>query len=463
MTITTRRVRRVQVDAALAHKERRAAGKSLRDKAARASHAVWQKPHRRDAMALLVESSRGRVPQLVPIRYGRMMESPFAFFRGAAAIMAADLSRTPSSGVRVQVCGDCHLMNFGGFSTPERNIVFDIDDFDETLPGPWEWDVKRLATSFVVAGRQHGCSNADARKLATRCVRSYRSHMHHYAGMGILERWHERIEMDDLIATTRMKKWKQVILAQVDRAASRSVLEDDFTKLVGIEGGRKHIIRDTPPLIFHQTRQRAGDYARAVRDAFQRYRSTLTDERKDLLKRYAVEDVASKVAGIGSVGMRCGVLLLVAGPADAIFLQVKEARAGALEAYAGRSRFRNCGQRVVAGQRLMQSASDMFLGWTTAGGRDYYIRQLREMKIKLLVEPADPPRLAQYAEWCGWALARAHAKSGDAGMISGYLGNSGRFDKAVTAFAAAYADQNERDYRAMLKAIQSGKLHAIQG
>jgi uncharacterized protein (DUF2252 family) len=444
-------------------KERRSAGKAMRDKCARVVHGAW-KPHakRRDPIELLIESSAGRMPQLVPIRYARMMQSPFAFYRGAAAIMAADLARTPVSGIRVQACGDCHLLNFGGFATPERNIAFDINDFDETLPAPWEWDVKRLATSCVIAGQHNGYNKAEAREMALRCVESYREHIHNFARMTVLERWYEHIDANDILRAIGGKKWRQEVKMQIDKAAARSVLEDDFPKLATIEGGQPRI-KDNPPLIFHQGDVGVhGKYGRAVNAAFRQYRTTLSDERSELLDRFELKDVAIKVVGVGSVGTLCGILLLMADTDDALFLQVKEARVSVLEPYAGKSRYSNRGERVVVGQRMMQAASDLFLGWTEYEGRHFYIRQLRDIKIKPLIEGISASRLGLYSGWCGWALARAHAKSGDAAMISGYLGSNSRFDKAVAKFALAYTDQNERDFQALLKAIREGRIQTLQ-
>jgi uncharacterized protein (DUF2252 family) len=396
--------------------------------------------------------------QLVPIRYGRMMQSPFAFYRGAAAIMAADLAHTPVSGIRVQACGDCHLLNFGGFATPERNIAFDINDFDETLPAPWEWDVKRLATSCVIAGQHNGYNKTQARDMAVRCVESYREHIDTFAQMTVLERWYEHIDANDILRAISGKKWRQEVQTQIEKAAARSVLEDDFPKLATVEDGQPRI-KDNPPLIFHQGDVSAdGEYGHAIKAAFDEYRTTLSDERRELVERFALEDVAIKVVGVGSVGTLCGILLLMADTDDALFLQVKEARVSVLEPYAGKSRYPNRGERVVVGQRLMQAASDLFLGWTKYEGRHFYIRQLRDIKIKPLIEGISANRLGLYSGWCGWALARAHAKSGDAAMISGYLGSNSRFDKAVARFALAYSDQNERDYQALLKAIRAGKI-----
>lgn len=444
-------------------KECWAAGKALRDKCAKNTHASW-KPHpkRRDPIDLLIESSKGRMTQLVPIRYGRMMQSPFAFYRGAAAIMAADLAHTPVSGIRVQACGDCHLLNFGGYATPERNIAFDINDFDETLPAPWEWDVKRLATSCVVAGQYNGYSKADARAMARRCVESYREHIRNFARMTVLERWYEHIDANDILSALSGKRWRREVQAQIDRATARSVLEDDFPKLATVENGQPRV-KDNPPLIFHQGNVAAdGEYGRAIKAAFRKYRGTLSDERRELLDRFEMKDVAIKVVGVGSVGTICGILLMMADADDALFLQVKEARVSVLEPYAGKSCYRNRGERVVIGQRLMQAASDLFLGWTEYEGRHFYIRQLRDTKIKPMIEGISASRLGLYSGWCGWALARAHAKSGDAAMISGYLGSNSQFDKAVTRFALAYAEQNERDYKALLKAIRDGRVQTLE-
>jgi uncharacterized protein (DUF2252 family) len=448
------------LNAAATRKERVAAGKALRVKVPRRSHAGWKAPaNRRNPVEAVEESGRGRPPKLVAIRNGRLMQSPFAFYRGAAAIMAGDLARTPASGIRVQACGDSHLMNFGGFATPERRIVFDLNDFDETLPAPWEWDLKRLAASVVVAGSNNAFRKADAREIATRCVQSYREHIAEYAGMRLLERWYDRIDAEELLALIESKKWKRRVQKQIAKESAPAIAHDDFPTLTGVKKGRVRI-KDNPPLIFHETRLTASEFARVVEEAFRRYRATLTDDRQALLDRFAIADVASKVVGVGSVGAYCAILLMIADRDDPLFLQVKEARASVLEPYAGNSVYANRGQRVVAGQRLMQAASDLFLGWTEARGKHFYIRQLRDIKIKPTVEAFGTKAMAKYAEWCGWALARAHAKSGDAATISGYLGTSARFDDAVATFAVEYADQNERDHQALLKAIRAGRIHA---
>ena len=387
------------------------------------------------------------------------MQSPFAFYRGAAVIMASDLALMPTSGIWVQACGDCHLMNFGGFGTPERRIIFDISDFDETLPAPWEWDLKRLAVSFVLAGRNNGFKEPESRKAARRCIQSYREHMHCYAEIGALEMWYQR--MDNMVACIKSRKWKKIVQKQIAKAATRTVVEYDFPKLASVKNAQIQI-KDNPPLIFHQRGVGTAEYDQLVKDAFRCYRETLPDDLKTLLDRYEVKDVAVKVVGVGSVGTRCAILLIMTGDGEPLFLQVKEAHESVLEPYAGKSVYSNDGQRVVAGQRLMQAASDMFLGWTEQLGRHFYVRQLRDIKIEPLVEIFDPRALADYGEWCGWALARAHAKSGDAAMISGYLGNSSRFDDAVSNFAMTYADQNERDYQALLEAIRAGKIEALR-
>ena len=439
---------------ALTRNERRAAGKALRDKLSRTSHANWKPPtDRQDPIDLLIESSKGRLKQLLPIRYGRMVQSPFAFYRGAAAIMAADLARTPATGISVQACGDCHLMNFGGYATPERRIIFDINDFDETLPAPWEWDIKRLATSIVIAGHHNGFSKEEVREGALRCVQSYREHIQTYANMSVLAIWHERIDSESLIQSIQSSKWKKIVQKQITKA----VLEDDFPKLTEVENGKVRI-KDMPPLIFHRSGLEGAEHNKVVQEGFSRYRETLTDDLKKLVDHYSIKDVAMKVVGVGSVGTYCATLLMMTSDNDSLFLQVKEARTSVLEPHAGKSLYPNRGQRVVAGQKLMQSASDMFLGWTEVLERHFYIRQLRDIKIKPRVEQFDPPRMAKYAEHCGWALARAHAKSGEAAMISGYLGNSNKFDEAIATFAMNYSDQNERDYRAFLNAVSAGKI-----
>ena len=444
----------------LTRKDRKAEGKALRIKCPRRSHATWEAPKNRwDPVELLIQSNKDRIPNLIPIRYGRMMRSPFAFYRGAAAIMAADLAVLSTSGIQVQACGDCHLMNFGGFGTPERRISFDINDFDETLPAPWEWDLKRLVVSFVIAGRNNGFKEAESREAATRCIQSYHQHMQYYAEIGVLEMWYQR--MDNMVACIKSRRWKKIVQKQIAKAKARTAAGYDFPKLASMKNGEVRI-KDNPPLIFHQRGVGSAEYDRLIKDAFRCYLETLSNDRKTLLDRYEVKDVAVKVTGVGSVGTRCAIVLVMTADNEPLFLQVKEAHKSVLEPYAGKSVYSNDGQRVVAGQRLMQAASDMFLGWTEQLGRHFYVRQLRDMKIEPLVEIFDSRALADYGEWCGWALARAHAKSGDAATISGYLGSSSRFDDAVSNFAVAYADQNERDYYALLEAIRAGKIAVLR-
>jgi uncharacterized protein (DUF2252 family) len=439
--------------------DRKDEGKAMRLAVPLASHAQWQAPaHRRDPIDLLIESSAGRVPELLPIRYGRMMQSPFTFYRGAAAIMAADLAGLPSTGIRVQACGDCHLVNFGSFATPERRQVFAINDFDETLPAHWEWDIKRLAASFVVAGRSNSFSADEAREAAQSCARSYREHMREFSKMGVLDVWYLSIDMDAALETIEDDIARERGKKRMDKARDRDVMDEDFPEMVTFEGG-VHRIRDNPPLIFHHQGEEASEVEARVREAFDSYRSTLAEDRRLLLDRYEYKDLAMKVVGVGSVGTRCGIMLFMGGADDALFLQVKEARASVLEPYAGQSTYTNHGQRVVMGQRLMLSASDIFLGWTEANnGKHFYIRQLRDMKMKPLVELFTPSVMNQYAELCGWALAQAHARSGDAAKISGYLGKKEDFDIAIADFSESYADQNEGDYKALVHAVQKGRL-----
>jgi uncharacterized protein (DUF2252 family) len=425
----------------------------LRAKTPRSAHAQLHVPRKgRDVVAMLEASNRHRVPSLVPIRYGRMLHSPFAFLRGAASIMAFDLARTPISGIRVQVCGDAHLMNFGGFATPERHLVFDVNDFDETLSGPWEWDLKRLAASVTVAGRYLGFSkrrNAEATMAASA---GYREHMALYAPMRALELWYQRID-----ATQVAELHFDSLPKKASDAPPHPVTEHLFPKLTEAVGESRQI-KEEAPLMF---RPRKGDHTITnVRRLLAKYRETLPDDRRWLLERFELVDVALKVVGVGSVGTRCAVVLLMAGDDDALFLQLKEARASVLEAYAGRSPYRNHGERVVEGQRLMQAASDMFLGWSTDPSLhvDFYVRQLRDCKTAANVDTMDYPHLVNYAHHCGAALARAHAKAGDAAGISGYVGKSAALDVALARFAATYADQTEKDFETLKAAAEAGRI-----
>jgi uncharacterized protein (DUF2252 family) len=437
-------------------------GKSLREKCPRKAHAVWQPPETRpDPMLLLEESSQGRIPQLIPVRYGRMVTSPFAWYRGTALIMASDLAGTPATGLRVQACGDAHLMNFGAFATPERRVIFDINDLDETLPAPWEWDVKRLAASFVLACRNNGFSEDCARDAALGSVRSYREHMARFSEMRFLDVWYESIDIEKLIPTIEDVEARRRAVRRLEKARQRSVLEHDFPALVHANG-LAPTIRESPPLIFHWREQGHEEHMANVRKAFADYRETLSEHRRVLLDRFKLMDIAIKVVGVGAVGRACFVILMMAGDDDPLFLQVKEAGPSVLEAYAGKSVYSNHGQRVVAGCKLMQSAGDLFLGWTRGrAGRDFYIRQLRDMKVKMLVEIFTPGVMMQYAEVCGRCLARAHARSGEPARISGYLGKSDQFDEAIADFSLAYADQSERDHEVFMKAVRAGKVEVF--
>ena len=438
---------------------RKQAGKALRDAVPRAAHAVCRFGKKdRDVLGILRESDDGRLPGLLPIRYGRMSRSPFAFLRGAAAVMAFDLAKTPVTGVRVQACGDCHLMNFGGFATPERNLVFDVNDFDETLPAPWEWDVKRLAASIMVAGRYRNFPARDCAEAVHSAVRAYREKLAYYSGIPALEVWHARIDAADIVELKTRSNVKR-LHAQAAGRAHVHTAGHALPEMCERVGGKLEI-KDNPPLVYHSSAR--GEYENRLRAALRKYRDSLPDERRPLLDRYRLVDVAMKVVGVGSVGTRCAVALFLAGGKDALFLQFKEARASVLEPYAGRSVYRNHAQRVVVGQRLMQSAADLFLGWSSTGtpGFDFYVRQLRDMKTSVNLDRLQPGGFDDYARFCGWALARAHAKTGDAAMIAGYLGKSGAFDHALERFARAYADRTERDHATLVKAVRSGRLKA---
>ena len=441
-----------------------AAGKRLRDTVPRDSHGIWKKPKdRADPIAMLQASDPERLPELLPVRYGRMLVSPFTFYRGAAGVMAADLAKTPATGLRVQACGDCHLLNFGGFATPERNIIFDINDFDETLPAPWEWDVKRLAASFVLAARANGQSDAVGRDAAEAATRSYRKRLAEYARMAPLEVWYARIDDEDVVSLMPDPERRAMVRKRIAKAVDRSASSLDFPQLAGMVGGHVHI-KDAPPLIFHPEDARAPDFMAQLDLVMAAYRETLPDDRRVLLDHYRLVDAAIKVVGIGSVGRACWIGLFMSAGNDPLFLQFKEARESVLEPYAGASVYPHHGQRVVIGQRLAQPASDVFLGWVTGPrGRQYYVRQLRDAKIKPLIETFDAETLEVYGKACGWALARSHAKAGDAWTISGYLGGkSDDFDTAMGRFAIAYADQAEADHGALKAAVRTGRVQVLR-
>ena len=439
-----------------------AIGKSLRDKCPRSDHATWSASNNRaDPVAMMQESNLGRMPELIPVRHGRMLQSPFTFYRGAAMNMAADLAGTAATGIRVQACGDCHLMNFGSYATPERRVIFDINDLDETLPAPWEWDVKRLAASFVLACRDNGISEDNGRDAVLSCVRSYREHMAEYSEMRVMEVWYATIDVEKLIPTIHDDEAAKRMKKRLEKARQRSVIEHDFPELA-TTAGLAPTIKDNPPLIFHWHETGHEEHAANLKKAFAHYRETMQEDRRLLLDRFKLMDIAIKVVGVGSVGTYCGILLLMASEHDPLFLQIKQARPSVLEAYAGKSVHSNHGQRVVHGCRMMQSASDLFLGWTEGeAGRQYYIRQLKDMKIKPMVEVFTPNVMHQYAELCGWTLAHAHARSGEPTKISGYLGESDKFDEAITDFSVAYADQTEQDHEVLMKAVRAGELEVF--
>jgi uncharacterized protein (DUF2252 family) len=446
--------------------ERRDKGRALRDAVPRASHAEWKpRKDRRDPIELLMESNEGRVPSLVPIRFGRMSASPFAFYRGSAVLMAADLATTPASGIRVQACGDAHLMNFGGFATPERNVIFDINDLDETLPAPWEWDLKRLAASVVIAAQHLRIADSDAARVVTDLAREYRERMADYASMRALDVWYDRIDMqryEDRSADPEvLKEVRRRMAERIEAEQRKSVPDHLYPKFVSVEGSTPRI-KDDPPLIFHPSAELAPGLESGYAKAIAAYRESLPEHTRTLFDRFHFFDLAFKVVGVGSVGTQCGVCLFMAADDDPLFLQVKEARASVLEPYAGKSVYPNHGQRVVLGQRIMQSASDVFLGWTRGiNGRDIYVRQLRDMKLSAIIDDWDAVALRQYARMCAHALARAHARSGDAAMISGYMGSGQTFDDAIGEFAVEYSDQNRSDYRAFLRAIREKRIEAI--
>jgi uncharacterized protein (DUF2252 family) len=443
------------------YQQRHEQGRAARRTVPRGSHAEWAPaPDRPDPVDLLEMQAKGRLEELMPIRYARMMASPFAFLRGSAVILANDLAGTPKSGIQAQLCGDAHLLNFGAYASPERALLFDLNDFDETLPGPWEWDVKRLAASFVVAGRDNGFDAADSRRAAQASVASYRQRMAELSEMGELEVWYSRIgeaEVKGLLSSARKRTTKK-LSKNVQKARGRDSLHA-LSKLTRVVDGRR-MIDDDPPLL---VRIPEGDEIRAqVYAILESYKRTLQEDRRHLLDRYRFVDAARKVVGVGSVGTRAFVVLLEGRDRDdPLFLQVKEAGASVLEGHVPSGTHEHHGHRVVAGQRLMQAASDIFLGWFRGTeGRDFYWRQLKDMKGSAKVEDMSPDELVLYAGLCGWALARAHARSGDRVQIAAYLGKSDRFDRAVADFAVAYADQNERDHAALCAAVESGRLPA---
>jgi uncharacterized protein (DUF2252 family) len=453
--------------------ESAARGKTARAEVPRASHATFDPPpDRPDPIGLLEEQGKSRVPELVPVRYGRMMVSPFTYFRGAALPMASDLAGTPVSGLAVQACGDAHLSNFGLFGSAERRLVFDVNDFDETLPGPWEWDVKRLAASLEVAARGNGFAGKQRREIVAAAVARYRQAMRSFAGMTNLAIWYAHMDMDQMRAEfdAQLRPQQRKLVDQgLAKARTRDSMQE-VAKLCHAVNGQSRIIAD-PPLLVPIEDLIPDQMDRAALEAqltglIAKYRRTLETDRRFLLDQFRFADLARKVVGVGSVGTRCWIVLMLGrDDADPLFLQVKEAEASVLSRFVGASKYANQGQRVVAGQRLMQASSDIFLGWQRVEGldgrqRDFYVRQLRDWKFSVDIETMVPRGMRLYGEVCGWTLARAHARSGDRIAIASYLGGSDVFDRAVTEFAAAYADQNERDHQSLVDAVASGRIAA---
>jgi uncharacterized protein (DUF2252 family) len=436
-----------------------AAGRALRSQVPRRSHAGWQPPDRRaDPIEILARSNAGRLPELVPVRNGRMMASPFAYYRGSPAVMAADLSHTPSTGIRLQICGDAHLHNFGTFATPERHQVFDLNDFDETQPGPWEWDLKRLAASLVVAARTASLPDEEGSAAVVACSSEYRAEMAKMANLSAFQVWHARLDVDSILAVAADKAVRTRVERTAVKARQRTSLQA-LSKLTTVQDGRRVILED-PPVVVRLSDEQLAQARRFVKA----YLNTLEPDRALLLDRYDFVDAALKVVGVGSVGTRCFVVLL-AGRADLdpLFLQIKEAQPSVLAPHVGRSRYANQGRRVVVGQRIMQAAGDAFLGWARAGEFDVYVRQLRDMKGSVPLDDARPGDLSPYGRLCGAALARAHSRAGEPALIAGYLGSSSAFDESLAAFARDYAEQNERDYQSFLQAIGSGRVPAEPG
>jgi uncharacterized protein (DUF2252 family) len=474
-----RAVGRYQLDteaSKLTPAERAARGKMARAEVPRDSHAVFDPPSDRpDPLALLEEQAKTRVPELVPIRWGRMMVSPFTYYRGAALPMASDLATTPVSGLAVQACGDAHLSNFGLFGSAERRLMFDVNDFDETLPGPWEWDVKRLAASLEVAGRENGFTPKQRRETVTAAAARYRMAMREFASMTNLDVWYAHADITELRAQfdTQLRARQRKVLDQgLAKAHTRDSMQE-LTKLCQMANGRPRIVSDPPLLVpIDELIPAAADRADLeglLTGLIAKYRRTLETDRRYLLEQFEFCDMARKVVGVGSVGTRCWIILMLGrDETDPLFLQVKEAEASVLSRYVGVSKYPNQGQRVVAGQRLMQASSDIFLGWQRAEGldgqpRDFYVRQLRDWKFSVEIATLRPEGLQIYGSLCAWTLARAHARSGDRIAIASYLGGSDVFDKAIAKFAATYADQNEQDHQALVDAVKAGRITAEQG
>jgi uncharacterized protein (DUF2252 family) len=437
--------------------ERMEMGKNQRLSTPREAHsAMAPSAGRADPIQLIIDSGIGRVEKLLPIRYSRMLASPFAFLRGSAIVMAEDLSHTPCSGIFVQCCGDCHLMNFGGYATPERNQIFDINDFDETLPAPFEWDVKRLAASVIVAGRYKNFTEKESRRAAYSAVQAYSDKIREFAHMRQLEIWYNRIDEATVVNMFKADADFVKRIKNIAMKARHRTHEFVFPKISEMKDGKIRIV-DEPPLIYHPT-----DYDElmdAGRLFFDAYFNSLTEDKKSLLNRFKLDDIALKVVGVGSVGTRCLIGLFTVNNEDGLLLQFKEAKASVFEKFSGNCVYQNHGERIVNGQRLMQSASDIFLGWATGkNGNDFYVRQLRDMKSSANPENFTPRNIVEYASLCGWTLAKSHAKAGRASEITGYIGKGEIFTKAITDFAVQYADQTERDYELLKIAAKDNRI-----
>ena len=458
----------------LTQAERRTHGKAARAQAPLDAHREFDPSSYRDPVGLLLGQAETRVPELIPIRHGRMLVSPVTFYRGAALPMAADLATTRTSGLRVQLCGDAHLSNFGAFASPERRLVFDVNDFDETLPGPFEWDVKRLAASLAVAGRDNNFSARERREVILAGVKGYRTAMRDFANMPMLGVWYAHLDIEDAVSQVESqlpKKGRKLTEKELAKARTRDSMQA-LAKLTTMMDGQRRITSDPPLIVPIEelfTDMQADALYAQLNELLAKYTRTLSSVRRLLVQQFELIHVARKVVGVGSVGTRAWILLLEAGDGqEPLFLQAKEAQASVLAGYCGRSRYANEGQRVVAGQHLMQAVSDIFLGWERTSGidgidRDFYIRQLRDWKLSIPIEQLVPTGMAVYASLCGWTLARAHARSGDRIALAAYLGKSDRFDVAVADFAETYADKNENDYAALAAAVADGRAEAQSG
>jgi uncharacterized protein (DUF2252 family) len=447
----------MKIDEATSRVERHKQGKALREKCPRASQGEYTpRSKSQDIIQLLEEGDTDRIAGLIPLKYQRMSVSPFTFFRGTAIIQARDLANTNVSRIQVQACGDCHLANFGGFASPERKFVFDINDFDETVPGPWEWDIKRLGASLILAARDNNFSKGNANEAVSAAAAAYRERMAEFAEMTALDRWYAQVTVEDVRDYFRDDPDMSARISKKSKEALSETSKEPASKLAEVVDGQMKI-KDNPPTIYHVD-SFTRDFAKQREGFVAQYKQTLSADHRSLLEQYRFQDGAVKVVGVGSVGTRCFVSLLLADGDDPFLLQYKEARRSVLEPPSGKSRYAHQGARVVAGQRMMQAASDIFLGWTSTKKHQYYARQFRDMKVSAEIETFKPSTLVGYAAMCAVTLARAHAKSGDAAMIAGYLGSSNQFDEALTQYSNAYADQAERDFKTFKAAIRSGRL-----